>query len=161
MNHQHLPALNRYTSPNQYEALQDIDKTKSLTPLLMKGSMSKTVGSLIRSAWVSAQNVAGDDGVMREAWVITDAGRHAMQMYEAKMEEQRKMEAHLAKVRAERAAAEEKYFDACVKYYEKQLDLKAQERYIDMLSVGLVNWRNIADLARRKVEAESIKFTRS
>lgn len=152
MNHQHLPALNRYTSPNQYEALQEIDKTRSLTALLMKGSMSKTVGSLIRSAWIVADNYTDEQGVVREGWAVSEAGKHAMRLYEAKVEEQRRHDELVARLTAERKARSEKIFAECVKYYEMQIDLQHQQRYVDMLCAGVPGWQTIAHEARRKVE---------
>jgi hypothetical protein len=89
LKHEHLPALNRYTSPNQYAALQEVDKTRSITTLVTQGRMGTTIGALIRSAWMDSEVITDAEGVTSERWFVTDAGRHAMQLYEIKAEQER------------------------------------------------------------------------
>lgn len=164
MNHQHLPALNRYTSPNQYEALQQIGKTHSLTPLLMKGSMSKTVGALIRSAWIASNNFTDEAGVLREGWAVTDAGRHAMQIYEAKLDEQRKLEERRIVAANQRKFAEELLHQGAVLCYRAEMERDKRERECAQLAnelVGLIppvsyrlRLKEIYESARRQVNQE-------
>lgn len=117
MNHQHLPALNRYTSPNQYEALKEIKESKSIVNLLMKTYISKTVGSLMRSAWIKPMTYTDSEGVVREGWDVTEAGQHAMRMFELKLEEKRKEEERLAEIRAKRSLVKKELFNEAVEYY--------------------------------------------
>lgn len=72
MKHEHLPALNRYTSQNQYVALQEIDKTGSLVSLITQGRMGTTIGALIRSAWMDSEVIKNEEGVTSERWFVTD-----------------------------------------------------------------------------------------
>lgn len=93
MNHDHLPALKRYTSSHQYEAMQKIQDTKSMVKLLMDGAWSRTLGALLRSAWIAPHTYTDEEGVVREGWKVTDAGAHAMKLYEAKLAEEQQVKA--------------------------------------------------------------------
>ena len=163
MNHQHLPALNRYTSPHQYAALQEIQKSKSLTALLMKGQMSKTVGSLIRSAWITPITYTDDAGVVREGWTVSDAGHHAMKIYDAKLEEQRKVEEAIAKRKAEKNAQEAELFNESLIFFRSQIALKKQELKVNLMAADM--WRNDAQRVfkmaheRAQYEAEQAEST--
>lgn len=137
MNHAHLPALNRYTSSAQYFALQEIQKHKSLTPLLMKGRLSNTIGALIRSAWVKSADYTDTNGVMREGWCVTDAGLHAMKLYEAKLEEQRKIEEERERIAAEAKERQQKFYDAAVTYYKSLLETQHLEKCANMYMAGV------------------------
>ena len=128
MNHEHLPALTRYTSPAQFYALEEIRKTKSMTNLIMQGRLSKTIGSLIRSAWVKSYTYSGEDGVMREGWCVTEAGEHAMNMYVKREEERererqrvaeakRQMEEARQKIEAAKQFQREELYEAALGFY--------------------------------------------
>ena len=127
MNHQHLPALNRYTSPNQYEALKEIKESKSIINLLMKTYVSKTLGSLMRAAWISAVRYTDSEGVIREGWDVTEAGQHAMRMFELKLEEKRKDEERLVVYREQRSVARKALFNEALVYYRLIRVRKAYE----------------------------------
>lgn len=117
MRHEHLPALIRYTSANQYEALKEIKESKSIINLLMKTYISKTVGSLMRSAWIKPVNYTDSEGVVREGWDVTEAGQHAMNMFEAKLEEKRKEDERQAVIREARSAKKQELFKEALVYY--------------------------------------------
>lgn len=131
MNHEHMPALRKYTSPHQYEALQQIGETKSITPLLMRGASSKTVGALLRSMWIAPHTYTDAEGVVHEGWQVTDAGTHAMRMYEAKLEEQRQYELRQERIRQEQAARETELYGIAVNYFRALKVQKAYERMAD------------------------------
>jgi len=82
--HENLPALNKYTSSTQYEALLEIDKSKSILNVVMNGSSSKTLGALVRCMWIKQKDYTDDNGVVREGWFVTDDGKHAMNVYKVK-----------------------------------------------------------------------------
>jgi len=82
--HENLPALNKYTSGTQYEALMVIDETKSILKLVQNGGSSRTLGALIRSMWIKQKDYTDDNGVLREGWFVTDEGKHAMSIYKVK-----------------------------------------------------------------------------
>lgn len=156
MNYQNMPALNKYTSPIQYEALVEIDKTNSIVPLLMKGSSSKTVGALIRSAWVQSYTFTDEGNVMREGWRVTEHGKHAMTIYEAKMEERRR-EAERQRLEQEQTEREEKVlFDLAVEYFRAKRVTDAAEQAFNAYgrkSSVFVHRRNfLAERARVHVE---------
>ena len=80
MNHDHLPALKRYTSQVQYDALKTIEETKSIKALVFSGASSRTLGALVRSSWINTFPYV-EDGVKHEGWCVTDAGKHAMGIF--------------------------------------------------------------------------------
>jgi hypothetical protein len=94
MKHDHLPALKRYTSQVQYDALKSIEETKSIKALVFSGNSNRTLGVLVRSAWINTFPYV-DDGVKYEGWCVTEAGKHAMTLFEAqlKIEEVKKAKA--------------------------------------------------------------------
>jgi hypothetical protein len=99
--HENLPALNKYTSAVQYEALVVIDETKSILKLVQSGGSSRTLGALIRSMWIKQKDYTDDNGVLREGWFVTDEGKHAMNIYKVKydreQEEKRKQDERVDK----------------------------------------------------------------
>jgi hypothetical protein len=101
MTHENLPALNKYTSHTQYEALLEIDKSKSILNVVMNGASSKTLGALVRCMWIKQKDYTDDNGIVREGWFVTEEGKHAMNMYKVKLdreqEEARKCEERVAK----------------------------------------------------------------
>ena len=101
MTHENLPALNKYTSQTQYEALVEINETNSIVKIVQQGRSSKTLGALIRSMWIKQKDYTDADGVLREGWFVTDEGLHAMSVYKIKydrqQEEARKCEERVAK----------------------------------------------------------------
>lgn len=108
--HENLPALNRYTSAKQYEALSIVRETKSIVELVHRSSSSKTLGSLIRSMWIKTQVYTGEDGVTREGWFVTPDGEHAMKMYEKRLEIAEERE------RAEQSIVDEVY-QRCLEWH--------------------------------------------
>lgn len=99
--HENLPALNKYTSQTQYEALLEIEKSKSILGVVLNGSSSKTLGALVRCMWIKQTDYTDDRGTVREGWFVTDDGKHAMNVYKVKydreQEEARKCEERVAK----------------------------------------------------------------
>ena len=155
MNHQHLPALNRYTSPQQYEALKQVQKTKSLTPLLMKGSMSKTVGSLIRNAWITANNYTDKDGVLREGCAINDAGKHAMSIYEAKMAEAEKIEKARQEFEAQKKQKQREFYETCKDYYRAQLKADKLKQQVQLMAGQVYDSMKVAEAAIKFITDEA------
>jgi uncharacterized UPF0160 family protein len=86
--HENLPALNKYTSRVQYDALLEIDKTHSILTIVMNGASSKTLGALVRSMWIKQKDYTDESGVIREGWFVTDEGKHAMNVYKVKFEQE-------------------------------------------------------------------------
>ena len=84
MSHKNLPALNKYTSAVQYEALKEINDTNSIVKIVQNGRSSKTLGALIRSMWIKQKDYTDDSGVMREGWFVTEDGLHAMNLFAEK-----------------------------------------------------------------------------
>lgn len=129
--HENLPALNKYTSKTQYEALLEIDKTKSILGVVMNGASSKTLGALVRGMWIKQKDFTDDGGIVREGWFVTDEGLHAMKIYKIKydreQEEIRKCEERV-----------NKFEDYLVKY----------------LNVSETNNPKIASLREQMVELE-------
>ena len=84
MTHKNLPALNKYTSTVQYEALKEINETNSIVKIVQNGRSSKTLGALIRSMWIKQKDYTDDSGVLREGWFVTEDGLHAMNLFAEK-----------------------------------------------------------------------------
>jgi hypothetical protein len=131
MKHDHLPALNKYTSPNQYAALQEIDKTNSLVSLITQGRMGTTLGALIRSAWVDSEVIKNAEGVTSERWFVTDAGKHAMQLYEIKLEQEKQKEASrlealrlIKEAEEKEKEVEQEVYKTLTAYYDLKLTYK-------------------------------------
>jgi hypothetical protein len=101
MTHENLPALNKYTSQTQYEALVEINETNSIVKIVQQGRSSKTLGALIRCMWIKQKDYTDVNGVLREGWFVTAEGLHAMSVYKVKydreQEEARKYEERVAK----------------------------------------------------------------
>jgi hypothetical protein len=125
MKHDHLPALKRYTSQIQYEALQSIEETKSIKDLVFSGSSSRTLGSLVRSGWINTFSYT-QDGVQHEGWGITDAGKHAMALFAEKLRIHEEEDAkHMARFNAYRACVFEAYtLDRNTRARREELDLE-------------------------------------
>jgi hypothetical protein len=157
MKHEHLPALNKYTSPNQYAALQEVIKESSLVGLLMQGRMGTTIGALIRSAWIDSEVIKNDEGVTSERWYVTDAGKHAMQLYEIKREQDR--------TKAE-AEAECRRIRETLRLQQVESERKVQHLlfnyYAAKSSMGKIlngRWEEVMKAARI-ANLDSVKFNR-
>jgi len=110
MNHDHLPALKRYTSQAQYDALKSIDDTKSIKELVFSGSSNRTLGVLVRSAWINTFTYVENE-VKHEGWCVTDAGKHAMTLFEAHL--------RLEQIKEEkRKSVRENYYEALLHAYD-------------------------------------------
>jgi len=125
MTHRNLPALNKYTSQTQYEALKVIDETKSIIQIVQNGQSSKTLGALVRSMWIKQTDYTDDKGVLREGWFVTDDGRHAMTIFAEKLRlqevEQTKQEGR-----------KQKYFDLLVDEHDLIITNKARLQELDL-----------------------------
>jgi hypothetical protein len=157
MKHEHLPALNKYTSLNQYAALQEVASEGSLFSLLTQGRMGTTIGALIRSAWIDSEVIKNDEGVTSERWYVTDAGKHAMQLYEIKLEQDKK--------KAE-AEAECRRIREAMHLQQVELERKVQNLlygyYAAKSSMGKmlnVRWEEVMKAARI-ANLDSVKFHR-
>jgi len=165
MKHEHLPALNRYTSQNQYVALQEIDKTGSLVSLITQGRMGTTIGALIRSAWMDSEVIKNEEGVTSERWFVTDAGRHAMQLYEIKLEQDRKKaeaEEEVRRVREQwrqqQVAIEKETLELMDTYFKHLLEahakLKEEWKHITTVAakgnIDQHKWQNMEAIARER-----------
>jgi hypothetical protein len=143
--HENLPALNKYTSRTQYEALLEIDKTKSILGVVMNGASSKTLGALVRCMWIKQKDYADADGVLREGWFVTDDGKHAMDIYKIKYDrEQEAISRH--KEYVDRCdAAVGAFYDEYVQVRPKLLLLEEEIKQIkDSLEKALVDAKNKA-----------------
>lgn len=127
MNHDHLPALKRYTSQAQYDALKSIDDTKSIKELVFSGSSNRTLGVLVRSAWINTFTYVKDE-VKHEGWCVTDAGKHAMTLYAERLRIQEEEETkHMAIFNGYRACLVSAYIldrDTRARRTELELELK-------------------------------------
>jgi hypothetical protein len=130
MNHEHFPALKKYTSQVQYDALKSIENTKSIKDLVFSGSSSRTLGALVRCAWINTFPYV-EDGMKHEGWCVTDEGKHAMTMYEER-------------VRLEQAKADEfkvhvdKYSELIMAEYELELTHRPEIERLELASKKLV-----------------------
>jgi len=147
MKHEHLPALNKYTSPNQYAALQEVESEGSLFSLLTQGRMGTTIGALIRSAWIDSEVIKSDEGVTSERWYVTEAGKHAMQLYEIKQEQDKKKaeaEAECRRIweqqRQQQVALEKEALELLDQYYKR---VKAMKEELEG------EWKNITTVAAK------------
>ena len=110
MRHEHLPALKRYTSQVQYDALKSIDETKSLKDLVFSGNANRTLGVLVRSAWINTFPYV-ENGVKYEGWCVTEAGKHAMTLFEEHL--------RLEQIKEEkRKAVRDNYYEALLHAYD-------------------------------------------
>lgn len=156
MKHEHMPALNRYTSKNQYEALQEIDKTGSLVGLITQGRMGTTIGALIRSAWMDSEVITNEQGVSSERWFVTEAGRHAMNLYEIKREQDRKK----AEAEAECRRIREVQRQQQIALEQETLELLTDYFMYKEAAKHEVNKRwNAATTAGAKANVDRVKFT--
>jgi hypothetical protein len=157
MKHDHMPALNKYTSPNQYAALQEIDKTGSLITLLTQGKMGTTLGALIRNAWIDSETITDAEGVTSERWHVTDAGRHSMKMYEVKQEQERKAaeaRAEIDRIRREqeeqKVKLEKEMLESMTEYYLRKNEMQTELNTI---------WEGVMSIARA-AHMDRVKFDR-
>jgi len=124
MRHEHLPALKRYTSQVQYDALKSIEDTKSIKELVFSGNTNRTLGVLVRSAWINTFPYV-EDGVKYEGWCVTDAGKHAMNMFEEHMK--------IEKVKEEkRKSLKDNYYEAVLHAYELERDTKQRREELSI-----------------------------
>jgi hypothetical protein len=145
MRHEHLPALNKYTSQAQYDALKSIDETKSLKKLVFSGSSSRTLGALVRCAWINTFPYV-EDGIKHEGWCVTEAGKHAMAMFEERL--------RLQKIEDDKKAQKLTVYRDCVLHaYTLERDTRARREEIE------IEWKKLTDEieeARRKVSASGM-----
>lgn len=145
MRHEHLPALNKYTSQAQYDALKSIDETKSLKKLVFSGSSSRTLGALVRCAWINTFPYV-EDGIKHEGWCVTEAGKHAMSMFEERL--------RLQKIEDDKKAQKLTVYRDCVLHaYTLERDTRARREEIE------IEWKKLTDEieeARRKVSASGM-----
>jgi len=145
MRHEHLPALNKYTSQAQYDALKTIDETKSLKKLVFSGSSSRTLGALVRCAWINTFPYV-EDGIKHEGWCVTEAGKHAMAMFEERL--------RLQKIEDDKKAQKLTVYRDCVLHaYTLERDTRARREEIE------IEWKKLTDEieeARRKVSASGM-----
>jgi len=81
-----FPALKIYTSDRQYEALVSIRDTKTIMGLITDGKSSRTLGSLLRSQWITEREYEANNGVRTVGWFLTPEGENAIQVYEVEQE---------------------------------------------------------------------------
>ena len=145
MRHEHLPALNKYTSQAQYDALKSIDETKSLKKLVFSGSSSRTLGALVRCAWINTFPYV-EDGIKHEGWCVTEAGKHAMAMFEERL--------RLQKIEDDKKAQKLTVYRDCVLHaYTLERDTRARREEIE------IEWKKLTDEieeAKRKVSASGM-----
>jgi single-stranded DNA-specific DHH superfamily exonuclease len=66
--------------------------------------MGTTLGALVRSAWIDSEVIKDEQGTTSERWFVTDAGKHAMQLFDIKLEQDRKKEEAAAEINKIREA---------------------------------------------------------
>jgi len=142
MRHEHLPALKGYTSQAQYDALKSIEETKSIKALVFSGSSSRTLGALVRSAWINTFPYV-EDGIKYEGWCVTDAGKHAMAMFAERL--------RLQKIEDDKKAQKLTLYRECVVHaYTLERDTRARREEIE------IEYKKLTDEieeAKRKVSA--------
>ena len=131
MSHRNLPALNKYTSQTQYEALKEIDESKSIVKVVQNGQSSKTLGALIRSMWIKQTDYTDAEGVMREGWFVNEEGKHAMVIFAEKDRIQKEEQERNAK-RIEDCLKECKHLsDVVNKYKQRKFELQTEWAQIE------------------------------
>jgi hypothetical protein len=147
--HENLPALNKYTSQTQYEALLEIDKSKSILGVVLNGSSSKTLGALVRCMWIKQTDYTDDNGVMREGWFVTDDGKHAMNVYKVKyereQEEARKYQERVDKFEGFLLAFAEVSNANEPKIASLREELAELEKAVSNAKNEVVGWANLID----------------
>jgi hypothetical protein len=144
MRHEHLPALKRYTSQVQYDALKSIEDTKSIKDLVFSGNSNRTLGVLVRSAWINTFPYV-DDGVKYEGWCVTDAGKHAMAMFEEQLK--------IDQIREEKVKVQiEKYSGLLVIEYKMELTHRPELKRLDLERQKLMEELNEATRERSRSE---------
>lgn len=150
MKHEHLPALKRYTSQVQYDALKSIEETKSIKELVFSGNSNRTLGVLVRSAWINTFPYV-DDGVKYEGWCVTEAGKHAMTMFEEHMK--------IEKVKEEkRKSLKDNYYEAVLHAYELERDINQRR---EELSIELRKLELQTELANQTMRGRSYLLSHS
>jgi hypothetical protein len=132
MRHEHLPALKRYTSQVQYDALKSIEDTKSIKDLVFSGNSNRTLGVLVRSAWINTFPYV-DDGIKYEGWCVTDAGKHAMNMFEEQL--------RLDQIKEEkRKAVCDNYYEALLHAYDIEQSTRQRREELS-LELRKLEWQ--------------------
>lgn len=169
MTHQNLPALNRYTSETQYEAMRKVQETKSIVPIVYAGGSSRTLGALVRSMWIKSETYVDEQGVTREGWFVTPEGLHAMKLYEIKKAEEdrekaeaKKAEAQLTELGREFCVAQDRYrfFKFLADVEQSRMD-KFNAAFRSELRVGQGTKNYISNMTRNefrpKTTAEHVR----
>lgn len=144
MRHEHLPALKRYTSQVQYDALKSIEDTKSIKDLVFSGSSNRTLGVLVRSAWINTFPYV-DDGVKYEGWCVTDAGKHAMNMFEEQL--------RLEQIKEEKAKVYiDKYTELLIAEYQMELTHRPEIQRLTLERQKLVD--QLTEISNERMRSE-------
>jgi hypothetical protein len=125
MSHKNLPALNKYTSAVQYEALKEINDTNSIVKIVQNGRSSKTLGALIRCMWIKQKDYTDDNGVLREGWFVTEDGLHAMNLFAEKERAKQDEANRIAELLV-------KFEKACLLFKEKSKGNRAEIGYLKL-----------------------------
>jgi hypothetical protein len=148
MNHDHLPALKRYTSQAQYDALKSIDDTKSIKELVFSGSSNRTLGVLVRSAWINTFTYVEDE-VKHEGWCVTDAGKHAMTLFEAHL--------RLEQIKEEkRKSVRENYYEALLHAYDIEQSTRQRREELS-IELRKLEWQ--VEQAKSTLRARSYQLS--
>jgi hypothetical protein len=148
MNHDHLPALKRYTSQAQYDALKSIDDTKSIKELVFSGSSNRTLGVLVRSAWINTFTYIENE-VKHEGWCVTDAGKHAMTLFEAHL--------RLEQIKEEkRKSVRENYYEALLHAYDIEQSTRQRREELS-IELRKLEWQ--VEQAKSTLRARSYQLS--
>ena len=148
MRHEHLPALKRYTSQVQYDALKSIEDTKSIKDLVFSGNTNRTLGVLVRSAWINTFPYV-EDGVKYEGWCVTEAGKHAMTMFEEQL--------RLEQIKEEkRRSVRDSYYEALLHAYDIEQST-SQRREELSLELRKLEWQ--VEQAKSTLRARSYQLS--
>jgi hypothetical protein len=148
MNHDHLPALKRYTSQAQYDALKSIDDTKSIKELVFSGSSNRTLGVLVRSAWINTFTYTENE-VKHEGWCVTDAGKHAMTLFEAHL--------RLEQIKEEkRKSVRENYYEALLHAYDIEQSTRQRREELS-IELRKLEWQ--VEQAKSTLRARSYQLS--
>ena len=148
MNHDHLPALKRYTSQAQYDALKSIDDTKSIKELVFSGSSNRTLGVLVRSAWINTFTYVKDE-IKHEGWCVTDAGKHAMTLFEAHL--------RLEQIKEEkRKSVRENYYEALLHAYDIEQSTRQRREELS-IELRKLEWQ--VEQAKSTLRARSYQLS--
>jgi hypothetical protein len=130
-----FPALKIYTSDRQYMALALIRDTKTIMGLITDGKSSRTLGSLLRSQWITEREYEAEGGVRTIGWFLTPDGENAMQVYEVEQE-------YKNAIRKREQACKDRFNEKFPAFADKIEEILKMNDIFDRLKKELIDMRN-------------------